>query len=250
MTRSARCSASSAPTRRRWRPSSPPASTASTLTCSRCCLCIGAVAHVARRRRRRRSTPSSLGSCPTSGRPPLLGCSTRASTTTLAIVVEDAQWTDGASDALLPAWRSPSGSGRAGRSSCCDGRWTGVHAGRRAARSSGPWTTAQLRELLAAEPRVPLRPDEVRAPRRAGRRAARWCSTRSSASVASGARSMTCPDSLEALVAAEIDVLSAASRGCSCGYASVLGRSFNPLVWRAARSTRTASRSTRLSRQS
>ena len=38
------------------------------------------------------------------------------------------------------------------------------------------------------------------------------------------------PDSLEALVAAEIDVLSPFPR-LLLGYASVLGRSFNPLVW-------------------
>ena len=45
------------------------------------------------------------------------------------------------------------------------------------------------------------------------------------------ARSMTSQHSLESLIAAEIDVLSPFPR-LLLSYASVLGRSFNPLVWR------------------
>ena len=88
----------------------------------------------------------------------------------------------------------------------------------------------ELRELLAVLTPVPLRPNEV------DRLVARAAGSPLvlDTLVRAGPRAWgldELPDSLESVIAAEIDVLSPFPR-LLLGYAAVLGRSFNPLVWR------------------
>ena len=94
----------------------------------------------------------------------------------------------------------------------------------------GPMEDGELRELLVALSPVPLRPDEVQ---RLVSRAAGSPLVLDALVRLGRERGAVddLPDSLEALIAAEIDVLSPFPR-LLLGYASVLGRSFNPLVWR------------------
>ena len=149
-----------------------------------------------------------------------------------ALVVEDAQWTDGASDALLARHR------RHRRRDGRDGRWSSsgatsrrwVRSRRTAARARPAARTAPLRELLTEPDHGAAAPRRGRAhahPRRRQPLGAR----RAGAPGPGAGRLDDLPDSLEALVAAEIDVLSPLPR-LLLGYASVLGRSFNPFVWR------------------
>jgi len=154
----------------------------------------------------------------------------RALGETAALVVEDAHWTDGASDALLT---------RLAAAARQRPRWSLI-AVRRVVEGGflpsgphlevGPMPEDDLRALLDVVSPVPLRPDEVH---RIVARAAGSPLVLDALVRLGRERGAVedLPDSLEALVAAEIDVLSPFPR-LVLGYASVLGRTFNPLVWR------------------
>jgi class 3 adenylate cyclase/tetratricopeptide (TPR) repeat protein len=146
-----------------------------------------------------------------------------------AIIVDDAQWTDAASNALLT--RIVDAAPRAG--------WT-VLVGRRDVPGGfepsggrrielGPLDDAALRELVVASTNIPLRPDELDhlVDRAAGSPlvlgALLWLGQDSGVD--------DLPDSLEELVAAEIDVLAPLPRQL-LRHAAVLGQSFSPDVWR------------------
>ncbi len=146
------------------------------------------------------------------------------------IVVEDAQWTDGASDALLARLAAEVRQGR---------KWSMVVLRRLVADGFAPGGDSlelgamgdgELQELLLGLSAVPLRPNEVQGivARAAGSPLVLHALVRLGRE--RGAVD-DLPDSLESLIAAEIDVLSPLPR-LLLGYASVLGRSFNPLVWR------------------
>ncbi len=155
----------------------------------------------------------------------------RALDGSVVLLVEDAQWTDGASNALLaslvPAIRQRSDWSMVvvRRSGVDDGF---VPPGRRL--ELGAMEDGEIRDLLAALNSTPLRPDEVQ--RLVGRAAGNPLVLDALVRLGRERGAIDdLPDSLEALIAAEIDVLSPFPR-LLLGYASVLGRSFNPLVWR------------------
>ena len=148
----------------------------------------------------------------------------------VAIVVEDAQWTDGASDALLSrlavaAQQRPGWSMVVLRRMVDEGFTPGGYT-----LQLGPMDDGEVRELLVSLSPVPLRPDEVQSlvNRAAGSPLVLDALVRLGRE--RGAVD-DLPSTLESLIAAEIDVLSPFPR-LLLSYASVLGRSFNPLVWR------------------
>jgi class 3 adenylate cyclase/tetratricopeptide (TPR) repeat protein len=144
------------------------------------------------------------------------------------LVVDDAQWTDPASDGLL---------GRLAVAAERDRRWSMVVVRRDAAGGFapesrllrvGPMDDHSVRELLMQLTVVLLRPDEVQGlvSRAAGSPLVL------DALVQLGRERGDLddlPESLEELIAAEIDVLAPRPRAI-LRYASVLGRSFHPLV--------------------
>jgi class 3 adenylate cyclase/tetratricopeptide (TPR) repeat protein len=147
-----------------------------------------------------------------------------------AIVVEDAQWTDAASDALIA--RLVDAAPRHDWAVVVVRR-TGTEGFRPVHATSielGPLDDATLRAVVVAASAAPLRPHEVDA---LVRRAA-GSPLVLGALLRLGAERGDVddlPDSLEEVVAAEIDVLAPAPR-LLLRYASVLGRSFNPGLWR------------------
>jgi class 3 adenylate cyclase/tetratricopeptide (TPR) repeat protein len=148
----------------------------------------------------------------------------------VVLAVEDAQWTDGASNALLTrlatAVRQRKGWSMLVLRRAVDGGFEP----RERRLELGAMDDGALRELLVAISPIPLRPDEVQriVSRAAGSPLVLDALVRLGRE--RGALD-DLPDSLEALIAAEIDVLSPFPR-LLLGYASVLGRSFNPKVWR------------------
>ena len=144
----------------------------------------------------------------------------------VAIIVEDAQWTDGASDALLArlavgVQQRPGWSMVVLRRVVDEGFTPGGQT-----LELGPMDDGELRELLVALSPVPLRPDEVQSlvSRAAGSPLVLDALVRLGRE--RGAVD-DLPGSLEALIAAEIDVLSPFPR-LLLGYASVLGPQLQP----------------------
>jgi class 3 adenylate cyclase/tetratricopeptide (TPR) repeat protein len=144
------------------------------------------------------------------------------------LVVDDAQWTDPASDALLGRLAVAAERGR---------RWSMVVVRRDAAGGFapesrllrlGPMDDRYLRELLTQLTSEPLRPDEVQGlvSRAAGSPLVLDALVQLGRERA-GADDL--PESLEEAIAAEIDVLAPLPRAL-LRYLSVLGRSFHPRV--------------------
>lgn len=146
----------------------------------------------------------------------------------VVLVVEDAHWTDAASEALLDRLIAVTGERYGWPAVILRRDVPGGFVPSGEVVELGLLPEAAQRELVTAVAAVPLRPAEVDdlVSRGAGSPLVLHALLRVGRTRGLG----DLPDSLEGLVAAEVDVLTPLPR-LLLGYASVLGRSFNGRVW-------------------
>jgi class 3 adenylate cyclase/tetratricopeptide (TPR) repeat protein len=146
----------------------------------------------------------------------------------IALVVEDAHWTDAASEALLERLVKVTGQRYGWPAVVLRRDVQGGFEPSGEVLELGPLSDEAQRELITEVAAMPLRPSEVDdlVARSAGSPIVLHALLR----VGRERGLSDLPDSLEALVAAEVDVITGLPR-VLLGYASVLGRSFNPRIW-------------------